>query len=114
MEPILTGLGFFFTTFLLEVAKLSPALSGFVFLAGQIVDALTAPAIGKLTDNTSTRWGRRRVSTCCFLPSIWHLALARIGCLTSLNCIHLFVAHVAVKGWPTGHVCVLHFSLCHF
>eukprot|EP01126_Amoeba_proteus_P021926 TRINITY_DN2228_c0_g1_i17.p1 TRINITY_DN2228_c0_g1~~TRINITY_DN2228_c0_g1_i17.p1 ORF type:complete len:281 (+),score=53.74 TRINITY_DN2228_c0_g1_i17:41-844(+) len=52
--------GFFFATFLLEVAKLNPEYTGTVFLLGQITDAISAPVVGKLSDNTNTNFGRRR------------------------------------------------------
>lgn len=73
--------GFYLTPYLLEVAKLSPKFTGIVFLIGQLTDgmvefillcyglililfltftAITAPVIGKLSDNTRTRMGRRR------------------------------------------------------
>jgi len=78
--------GFFFTPFLLEVAKLDPYLSGFVFLAGQIVDGITTPLIGKLTDNTRSRWGRRRpwlmfggLPFTLFYICLWHTWAQPLG-----------------------------------
>lgn len=39
---------------------LNPALVGLVLMISRIVDAFTDPLIGKLSDDTRTRWGRRR------------------------------------------------------
>eukprot|EP01127_Copromyxa_protea_P021138 TRINITY_DN7185_c0_g2_i1.p1 TRINITY_DN7185_c0_g2~~TRINITY_DN7185_c0_g2_i1.p1 ORF type:complete len:547 (-),score=80.68 TRINITY_DN7185_c0_g2_i1:38-1678(-) len=78
--------GFFYTTFLLEVAKLEPAYSGFVFLAGQISDAISAPAIGRFTDNTNTRLGRRRpwllitaIPASLIFICLWHTWVSEQG-----------------------------------
>ncbi len=46
--------------FLIEVAGLRPLLAGLVPLVGRVVDALTDPLMGRLSDATSWRWGRRR------------------------------------------------------
>ncbi|HYD83708.1 MAG TPA: MFS transporter, partial [Opitutus sp.] len=39
---------------------LAPGLVGAVLMAGRIWDAITNPIVGALSDNTRTRWGRRR------------------------------------------------------
>ena len=39
--------------------KLSPVLVGIVMMLPRIWDAFTDPAVGHLSDNTRTRWGRR-------------------------------------------------------
>eukprot|EP01120_Amphizonella_sp_Union-15-10_P000303 TRINITY_DN10322_c0_g1_i1.p1 TRINITY_DN10322_c0_g1~~TRINITY_DN10322_c0_g1_i1.p1 ORF type:complete len:480 (-),score=59.33 TRINITY_DN10322_c0_g1_i1:80-1519(-) len=52
--------GFFLQTFLFEVAKIQTFLSGNILLIGNVWDGISAPWIGKLTDETRTRWGRRR------------------------------------------------------
>ncbi len=46
--------------YLIEVAGLRPALAGLVPLAGRLVDAVTDPLMGRLSDVTRWRWGRRR------------------------------------------------------
>ncbi len=46
--------------FLIEVAGLRPALAGLVPLVGRLVDALTDPLMGRISDATAWRWGRRR------------------------------------------------------
>jgi sugar (glycoside-pentoside-hexuronide) transporter len=46
--------------FLIEIAGLRPALAGLVPLIGRAVDAFTDPAMGRLSDLTRWRLGRRR------------------------------------------------------
>ena len=53
-------LGFFQQTFLLEVAQISAGYAGIILLLGECFDAIADPVIGKLSDQTKTRWGRRR------------------------------------------------------
>ncbi len=52
--------GFFMQAFLLDIAGLNPAAAGLIFAAAQIWDAVTDPAMGRISDRTRTRWGRRR------------------------------------------------------
>lgn len=56
----LSALQFFFPFFLTAVAGLRPALAGLVPLLGRAVDAFTDPAMGRLSDETRWRRGRRR------------------------------------------------------
>jgi len=56
---ILIGLLFLF--FLTDHVGLSPALAGLVFAIGKIIDAVTDPLMGYLSDITKSRFGRRRV-----------------------------------------------------
>ena len=46
--------------FLLEIAALRPILAGLIPLVGRMVDAVSDPLIGRLSDRTRSRWGRRR------------------------------------------------------
>jgi sugar (glycoside-pentoside-hexuronide) transporter len=56
----LSSLSFFYAFFLVEVAGIRPALAGLIPLIGRIVDAVSDPAMGRISDRTSWRWGRRR------------------------------------------------------
>lgn len=47
---------FFFT----DVVQFSPAFAGIILGIGTLWDALSAPLVGLWTDNTKSRWGRRR------------------------------------------------------
>jgi sugar (glycoside-pentoside-hexuronide) transporter len=58
---VLTSLNIVFTLYFLpQVAGLRPELAGLVQLIGRSVDAVTDPAMGRLSDSMSWRWGRRR------------------------------------------------------
>ena len=46
--------------FLTQVADLRPALAGLVPLVGRVVDAVTDPLMGRISDRTTWRAGRRR------------------------------------------------------
>lgn len=52
--------GFFMLSFLLDAAGLPPASAGLIFAIAQIWDAVTDPVMGRLSDRTRARWGRRR------------------------------------------------------
>jgi sugar (glycoside-pentoside-hexuronide) transporter len=56
----LAAVSLFFLFFLTEVAGLAPAWAGLVLLIGRAVDAFTDPAMGRLSDRTRWRLGRRR------------------------------------------------------
>lgn len=56
----LSALSLFYLFFLVEIAGLRPSLAGLVLLFGRTVDAFTDPAMGRLSDLTRWRWGRRR------------------------------------------------------
>ena len=51
---------FFYGIFLTDVMGISPFWAGVVFLIGRVFDAVTDPAMGVISDNTRTRFGRRR------------------------------------------------------
>ncbi|UCE86795.1 MAG: MFS transporter [Deltaproteobacteria bacterium] len=56
----LSSLSLFYLFFLTEIAELRPALAGSVLLVGRFVDGFTDPVMGRLSDLTPWRWGRRR------------------------------------------------------
>ena len=51
---------FFYSIFLTDVVGINPIWAANVFLLGKIWDAVTDPAMGILSDNTRSRFGRRR------------------------------------------------------
>lgn len=53
-------MAFFYLRFLTDVVQITPALAGTVVLVSKIWDAVSDPVMGVLTDNTRTRWGRRK------------------------------------------------------
>jgi sugar (glycoside-pentoside-hexuronide) transporter len=61
VNTVLTALNFFYVIyFLTQVAGLRPELAAAVQFLGRSVDALTDPAMGRLSDLCHWRWGRRR------------------------------------------------------
>jgi sugar (glycoside-pentoside-hexuronide) transporter len=56
----LSAASFFYLIFLTQHAGLRPALAGLVVLVARIVDAISDPAMGRLSDRTRWRAGRRR------------------------------------------------------
>jgi len=56
----LAATSLFYLFFLTEVARLPAALAGLVLLVGRGVDAFTDPLMGRLSDHTRWRAGRRR------------------------------------------------------
>ncbi len=56
----LATVSLFYLFFLSEIVGLAPSLAGLVLLAGRGVDAFTDPLMGRLSDRTRWRWGRRR------------------------------------------------------
>jgi len=56
----LSALSLFYLVFLTDVAGLRPALASAVLFTGRVVDAFADPLMGRLSDLTRTRWGRRR------------------------------------------------------
>ncbi len=53
-------ISFFYLIFLTDVVQIRPALAGTVILVSKIWDAISDPLMGVLTDNTRSRWGRRK------------------------------------------------------
>jgi len=51
---------FFYSIFLTDVVGISPYWAGIVFLVGNFMDALTDPGMGIISDNTRSKFGRRR------------------------------------------------------
>lgn len=56
----LSSLLFIFPNFLTDVAGLRPALAGLIPLIGRSIDAMTDPAMGRISDRSRFRLGRRR------------------------------------------------------
>ena len=55
-----TVFAFFLSPFMLEVVGLRPLLVGPILLIGRIIDAISDPLIGYLSDRTESSLGRRR------------------------------------------------------
>lgn len=53
-------IGFFYLRFLTDVVRINPILAGTVVLLSKIWDAVSDPIMGSISDNTRSRYGRRR------------------------------------------------------
>ena len=62
---------------LYQVLGLSAGLCGTVFLIAAIVDAISDPIVGALSDSVSTRWGRRHPYVPGDLPT-WFVFLLNL------------------------------------
>ncbi len=61
VNTVLVSLSNVYTAYIqIEIAELNPFLAGLVPLVGRVVDAVTDPLMGRLSDHTRSRWGRRR------------------------------------------------------
>jgi oligogalacturonide transporter len=54
-------IGALFLIFLTDVAGLSGSLAGTIILVGKLWDAFTDPTMGAISDNTKSKYGRRRL-----------------------------------------------------
>jgi Na+/melibiose symporter-like transporter len=72
-----TTFNMFLLFFYTQVAGLSGALAGTAILIALIVDAITDPLIGNISDNVRTRWGRRH-------PFMYAAALPMAACFVLL------------------------------
>jgi glycoside/pentoside/hexuronide:cation symporter, GPH family len=55
-----TLIGFYLLNYLTDHVMLSAGLAGTALMIGKIWDAVTDPAVGYLSDRTTSKWGRRR------------------------------------------------------
>lgn len=55
-----TLISMYYLYYLTDVLQINPALAGTAFLISKIWDAVTDPVMGIISDNTRTRFGRRR------------------------------------------------------
>ncbi|MEI0702360.1 MFS transporter [Brachyspira intermedia] len=55
---------FFFT----DIFKISPAVTGTIFMVTRIIDAITDPLMGMISDRTKTKYGKYRPYLIIFAP----------------------------------------------
>ncbi|MFP4567052.1 MAG: MFS transporter [Spirochaetaceae bacterium] len=55
-----TMMGFYLLFYFTDVAGIAAGLAGTAIMIGKVWDAVTDPAVGYISDRTTTRWGRRR------------------------------------------------------
>ncbi|MEA2102932.1 MAG: MFS transporter [Thermodesulfobacteriota bacterium] len=54
------SIGFYMLWFIVNVGGVSPAKAGFIFLSARAWDAITDYIMGRISDKTHSRWGRRK------------------------------------------------------
>ncbi|HPO14634.1 MAG TPA: glycoside-pentoside-hexuronide (GPH):cation symporter [Candidatus Hydrogenedentes bacterium] len=67
----ITLISMYYLFFLTDVIKIGPALAGTAILISRIVAAVLDPVMGVLSDNTRTRWGRRRPYFLAGIPLVF-------------------------------------------
>lgn len=55
-----TAIGFYLLWFMVNLGGLSPGAAGLAFLLSRLWDALIDYGVGRVSDATRSRWGRRR------------------------------------------------------
>jgi GPH family glycoside/pentoside/hexuronide:cation symporter len=55
-----TVVAFLLLNYLTDTVGISAGIAGIIIMIGKIWDAVTDPVVGYISDNTRTRWGRRR------------------------------------------------------
>ena len=75
---IMNSLNFLGLIIYVDVFKLNPVLAGIALAIPRFADAITDPIIGNISDNTRSRWGRRRpyivfgaILSAFILPFLW-------------------------------------------
>ena len=66
-----TAINIYFMYFLTDVAGVRPGLAGVAILVSKLWDAVTDPFMGLISDNTRTRFGRRRPYFLAGIPLIF-------------------------------------------
>ncbi len=66
-----TIINMYYLYFLIDVAGLPPAWAGTAFLVSKLWDAVTDPVMGLISDNTRTRFGRRRPYFLAGIPLVF-------------------------------------------
>ncbi|MBN2852293.1 MAG: MFS transporter [Clostridia bacterium] len=93
-----TIVAFFFLFYLTDTIGLRPALAGSVLMIGKIWDAISDPLLGHFSDNTRSRYGRRRIYLLVFaLPlgiSFFFLWALPTGLSTGLTFIIATFAYI--------------------
>lgn len=78
----------FLMVYLTDVAELTPAFVGMLFLAARVIDAITDPMMGMVVDNTRSRFGK-------FRPWILSGTVINSVFLVAMFCTHMFTGTAA-------------------
>eukprot|EP00039_Didymoeca_costata_P024711 m.11211 g.11211 ORF g.11211 m.11211 type:complete len:547 (+) comp4399_c0_seq1:131-1771(+) len=104
-QIIHTVIGFFLTSFLLDVVNLSASVTSIAMLFGRAWDAVTDPMIGFLVQRTHTKWGSLKPwIICSFLPLC--AAYAAIWCVPRATYVwratYAIGAYLLIQTFITG------------
>jgi GPH family glycoside/pentoside/hexuronide:cation symporter len=86
---------------------ISPGVLGIIGVIYRIWDAITDPVVGNMSDNTRTRWGRRRpyifvgaIMTAVVTPMLWRLSpnWSEMGMLIYITVVGLLL-HTSLSVW---------------
>ncbi len=87
-EAVISAAGVATMVFYNQVLGVDPFLCGLVFFIASVVDAVSDPLVGSLTDNFRSRWGRRHPFMLCStlpLAAAFYLMYAPPGGLSELQ-----------------------------
>ena len=84
--------------FIVEIIKIPMGIAGTIIMAARIWDALSDPLMGSISDNTRTKWGRRR-------PYIFVSGFLVVGALFVL---FMPVQNIDSLGVRIAYVCFAH------
>ena len=79
-------------------------LATIAIFAPKIIDVVTDPIVGSLSDRTRTRWGRRRPY---MLVGICSLAFVSVGAVVTAICVDVPINHLTSKD---GHELMIRWS----
>lgn len=105
------GINFYMLWFIVNVGAISPGMAGIIFMVAKIWDAFTDYLMGRISDNTNSRVGRRRpyiilgaIPFGLFFVAIWYVPeLSEMGRFTYYLLIYiLFNTAYTVVAVPYG------------
>lgn len=95
-----TIIAFFFLIYLTDTIGMRPILAGSVLMIGKVWDAISDPLLGHISDNTRSRFGRRRIYLLIFaLPLgvsfffLWALPIGLSAGMTFLIATLAYILH---------------------
>lgn len=98
-----SSISFWLLIYLTDVAGLGAFLAGIAMMIGRAWDALADPVVGWITDNTNTRWGKRR-------PFLLFGAIPYAFCYSLLWMVPAFQSELGVFIYIT--IVLLMFNTC--
>ena len=104
-EAVVSAGGIVTVLFYNQVLGVSPALAGTAFLIASIVDAISDPLIGAISDRFRSRWGRRHPFCLLALP----IAISSIFFISQWKAYHKLATSFDLCSWYPS-VCLKPFT----